>query len=217
MEEARFKRIDAVLEDPQKNIWVGDFGNCALRKIADGRVTTVVPPDRACPKADPENHLVYDHFAWDPKAGELIAAGTHLWRGPPTGDNFFSSIWRVSPDGAMKRVYLAKALGSGLNSGLGQIGGLALDRAGAIWISQGLYAGTSEGTRIVRVEAGGRAVRVAGSPLPVNVDHADGPALEALFSNDMTSMCFDAQDTLFIHVRNMIRKMTRGRVTSWAY
>ena len=90
-----------------------------------------------------------------------------------------------------------------------------LDRTGAIWIAQSFY-GMDDGTRIVRVEAGGRAVRVAGAPLPVNVDHADGPAQEALFG-DVTSMCFDPQDCLLVHSRNTIRKMTRdGRGTSWA-
>ncbi len=218
VEEARFKRIDAAFEDPQKNIWVGDFGNCALRKISGGRVSTVVPPERACPKNDPENRLTYEHLAWDPNSGELIAAGTHLWRGPPTGDNFFSSVWRVTTDGAIKRLYLVRAMGSGPNTGFGEIGGMALDRAGTIWIAQGFYEGTGEGYRIARLEAGARAVRVAGSPLPVNVDHGDGPVSEALFDNDMTSMCFDPQGMLFIHVRNMIRKMTpNGRVTSWAY
>jgi len=213
VDDAKFNGIAAVLEDPQNNIWVGDGGNCALRRIAGGRVTTVVPPERACPKNDPEHHLVFDYFAWDPKSGELIVAGTNLTGSPL---NFYSSVWRVSPDGAMKRLYLAKGLGSGPNTGLSPIGGLALDGAGAIWIAQSFY-GMDDGSRIVRVEAGGRAVRVAGAPVPVNVDHADGPAQEALF-DDMTSMCFDSQDTLFVHARNMIRKMTRdGRVTSWAY
>lgn len=213
---ARFKDIKAALEDPQKNIWVGDFGNCALRKISGGQVTTVVGPDRACPKNDPKNHLVFDHFAWDPKSGDLIAAGTHLWRGPPTGDNYFSSIWRISADGAMKRLYLSKAEGSGPDSGFGGIEGLALDSTGAIWVAQA-YFGTKEGTRIMRIDAGGRMVHVAGPPLPGNVNHGDGPAREALFAS-MSSMCFDSHDTLFMYGDNMIRKMTRdGRVTTWAY
>ena len=214
--EARFKSITAVLEDPQKNIWVADVGNCALRKISGGRVTTVVPPERACPKNDPENHLTFDSFAWDPNSGELIAAGTHLWRGPPTGDNYFSSIWRISADGVMKRLYIAKAMGSGPKSGVGGIGGLALDGGGAIWFAEG-YFGTKEGARIMRIDAGGRLVHVAGSPLPGNVSHGDGPAREALFPG-MAQMCFDSQDTLFMFSDNMIRKMTRdGRVTTWAY
>jgi len=214
--EARFKGITAVLEDPQKNIWVGDFGNCALRKISGGRVSTVVPPERACPKNDPENHLTFDSFAWDPNSGELIAAGTHLWRGPPTGDNYFSSIWRISADGSMNRLYRAKAMGSGPNSGVGGVWGLALDRAGAIWFAEG-YFGTKEGVRIMHIDPSGRLVHVAGSPLPVNVSHGDGPAREALFKA-VESMCFDSQETLFMYGDNMIRKMTRdGRVTTWAY
>lgn len=214
--EAKFKAILAVLEDPQKNIWVGDVGNCALRKIAGGQVTTVVPPERACPKLDPENHLVFDHFAWDPKSGELIAAGTHLWRGPPTGDDYFSSIWRISADGAMKRLYLSRAEGRGPNSGFGSIEGLAVDRSGAIWFAQS-YFGTKEGTKIMRIGADAKLVQIAGPPLPSNVNHADGPAREALFAS-MSSMCFDSRDTLFMYGDNMIRKMTRdGRVTTWAY
>lgn len=212
----RFKAILAVLEDPQKNIWVGDFGNCALRKISGGQVTTVVGPERACPKKDPWNHLVFDHFAWDPQSGDLIAAGTHLWRGPPTGDDYFSSVWRISADGAMKRLYVSKAEGRGPNDGFGSIEGLAVDRAGAIWFAQS-YFGMKEGTKIMRIGADAKLVHVAGLPLPDNVNHGDGPAREALFAS-MSSMCFDSQDTLFMYGDNMIRKMTRdGRVTTWAY
>lgn len=222
--EARFNGIDSLLEDPQGNVWVGEniytedmHPNRTLRKISGGRVTTVLTPDRVFPDRDPLNFIVLEHLAWDPVRSELVAAGMHLWRGPPTGDDYISSVWRITPDGATRRVFLSRALRPGGAARAGVISSMTVDGRGDILIALTTEA-SSASTQILRIDAKDSVSVVSGAPRRgTNVLHADGPAHEAVI-NHPGRMCMDGQGTVFLEEKNVIRKMAPdGRVTTWVY
>ena len=216
--EARFKGVLSMLEDPQGNVWVGEdpHENCTLRKISGGRVSTVLGPERVCPKDDPLNWMVFEHLAWDPVHSELVAAGMHLGD-PRGGRDYISLVWRISPDGTARRVFLSRALHPGGEAHSGTLSAMTVDGRGDILLVLTKEAGDSS-PQIVRIDANGKVSVVAGAPKRgVNVLHADGPAREAVINNT-GRMCMDGQGTLFLQGKNLIRRMAPdGRVTTWVY
>jgi hypothetical protein len=216
--EARFKGILSMLEDPQGNVWVGEdpHENCTLRKISGGRVSTVIGPDRVCPKDDPLNWMVFEHLAWDPVHSELVAAGMHLGD-PRGGRDYISLVWRISPEGTARRVFLSRALHPGGAAHSGTLSAMTVDGHGDILLVVTKDAGDPS-PQIVRIDANDRVSVVAGAPKRgINVLHADGPAREAVINNT-GRMCMDSQGTLFLQGKNLIRKMAPdGRVTTWVY
>ena len=225
--EARFKGILSLLEDPQGNVWVGEDiyaedmkPNRTLRKISGGRVTTVLTPERVYPDRDPLNFILLQHLAWDPVRSELVSAGMQLWRGPPTGDDYISSVWRISPEGATRRVFLSRALRPGGAARSGVISAMTVDARGDILITLTADKHPSDhpSTQILRIDANDHVSVVSGAPARgINVLHADGPAREAVI-NSPAQMCMDGQGTLFLKEKNLIRRMAPdGRVTTWVY
>ena len=225
--EARFKGVLSLLEDPQGNVWVGEDiytedmkPNRTLRKISGGRVTTVLTPDRVYPDGDPLNFILLQQLAWDPVRSELVSAGVQLWRGPPTGDDYISSVWRISPEGATRRVFLARALRPGGAARSGSISAMTVDAHGDILVAltADKHASQRTSTQILRIDAKDQVSVVSGAPTrATNVLHADGPAREAVI-NSPGQMCMDGQGTLFLLEKNLVRRMAPdGRVTTWVY
>ena len=216
--DARFSVILSLLEDPQGNVWVGEdpHANCTLRKISGGQVSTVIGPDRVCPKDDPLSFMSFENLAWDPIHSELVAAGTYL-EDAPGGRDYISTVWRISPEGAARRVFLGRALHPGRVAHSGTLSSMTVDGHGDILIALTKDAGESS-TQILRIDANNTVSVVSGAPRREgNVLHADGPAREAVINNP-GRMCIDGQGTLFLQEKNLIRRMAPdGRVTTWVY
>lgn len=212
----RFDDVSAAALDPQGNAYLFDVGTCTLYRTApDGEVSTLLSREQACPRGRPENIVRADRMAWDSTHGELVTAGDLLWLKSPDTDNY-STIWRIRPDGSFRRVFLGRKLGKGAQQVDG-IGGLALDAKGTIHFGAGIYQ-QGGGYQIMQLdEAKGRAYVVTGTQNPINEDHRDGPAREALFRK-VHNLCFAPDDTLYVQESRVIRKMTtKGQVTTWAF
>ncbi len=211
-----FKWLGAVTQDPDGNVWVMDNGACTLYRIArDGSVSSVLEPRQVCPRGEPERHVLADHMVWDAARGELVTAGSLLWKKPPKAD-VYSSIWRIKPDGTFRRVYLAGKVGNGLPS-IDGLTGLSLDAKGRIVFGAGIVHGS--GSQILRLdEASGRTEVIAGAPSPTHVNHGDGPARQAHFRG-IKGLCHAPDGTLFVHdATHVVRKITpAGQVTTWGF
>lgn len=212
----RFKSVDSAARDPQGNTYVWDRGACTLQRVAvDGTTGVVLSPEQACPAGKPENIFRADAMVWDAARGELVAGGDLLWLKSPDADNY-STIWRVRPDGALRRVFLARKTGKTPQQVDG-IGGLALDAKGTVYFGAGIAHGS--GSQIMRLdESSGRAVPVGGAPAPTGVNHGDGPLRRAHFAR-VAGLCFAPDGTLFVHEgTSLVRKVTpAGNVTTWAF
>jgi hypothetical protein len=211
-----FKGVAGVAQDSDGNVWVMDHGACTLYRIArDGSVSSVLEPRQVCPRGEPERYVSADHMVWDAARGELVAAGSLVWKKSPNAD-VYSTVWRIKPDGTFRRVYLAGKVGKGLPS-IDGLTGLSLDAKGRIVFGAGIVRGG--GSQILRLdEASGRTEVIAGAPAPTDVNHADGPARQAHFGT-IKGLCHAPDGTLFVHdSKHLIRKITpAGQVTTWAF
>jgi hypothetical protein len=215
--DTRFAKPEAVVQDPRGNVWVSDLDACLLKRVApDGTVATVLAKDRMCPAEQPENWIRGEFLAWDVVHDELVMSGGVLWQKAPKA-NYYSMIYRLTPDGTPRRVFLGVKVGRSAPRVDG-IGGLALDSQGTIYFGAGV-ADPGNGYQVMRLdEVKGTPTLVAGAPLPSNVNHGDGPARQAYFSR-FRSLCIAPDSTLYINdANNVIRKVTpSGQVTTWAF
>lgn len=210
-----FSKPSAVVQDPRGNLWVSDLSACSLSRMSpDGHVTTVLTRERACPPGDPENTIFMERLVWDPVHDELVIGGSLLWLKAPKANNY-STIWRVTPDGQPRRVYLGRKLGQGeLVDGVTSI---AVDAGGRVVFGAGNVRGG--GSLVRRLdEATGTSKVIAGANRPTDINHGDGPAREAYFGT-IQDLCYVPDGTLFIRDANhTIRKLSRdGQVTTWAF
>ena len=212
-----FNDVGAAARDPEGNTWVMDHGRCRLQRVApDGSVTTVLDAPQVCPHDEPERYVRADRMVWDVVHGELVTAGSLIWTKAPKAD-LYSTVWRIRPDGAFRRVYLAGKLRKRLPS-IDGLGGLALDAKGRIVFGAGIVR-SGGGFQILRLdEATGRTEVLAGAPRPTDVNHADGPARQAHFGT-VKGLCYAPDGSLFVHDANhLIRKLSpAGQATTWAF
>ena len=213
---AMFKQPTAAVEDPRGAIWVAD--ECRLTRLdPDGSATTVLDRATVCPAGDPEHTIRMTDMLWDPVHDELVTSGTHYFD-PAPRTNFYSTVWRISPDGRTRRVYLGLRLGRGPSAiRTDGISGLAFDPQGRIHF--GAFINEASGSQIRRLdEATGVAAVVAGSSRPTDVAYSDGAAKQAHFGIGR-GVCFAPNGTMFVHDASLvIRKITpAGQVTTWAF
>ncbi len=212
-----FKDLGGVTQDAGGNVWAMDQGACTLYRIArDGSVSRVLEPRQVCPPGEPARYVLADYMAWDAARGELVTAGSLLWQKAPKAD-LYSTVWRIKPDGTLRRVYLAGKVSKGL-AWIDGVGGLSLDAKGRILFAAGIVRGS--GSQILRLdEASGRTEVVAGAPSSQGAIHADGPARQAHFGT-IKGLCHAPDGTLFVHdaTHHLIRRITPARqVTTWAF
>jgi hypothetical protein len=210
-----FNDPEGVAQDPRGNVWVAD-GCRLLRMAPDGAVTTVLTPQQMCPAGEPERWIRGGFLAWDTVHDELVLSGGTLWLKAPKA-NYYSTIYRVTPDGTPRQVFLGVKVGASAPRVDGT-NGLAIDSKGTIYFGAGVV-GAGNGYQVMRLDEAKRTpVLVAGAPRPSDPDRGDGPARQAIFST-FRSMCFSPDDTLYISdSTNLIRKLTpAGRVTTWAF
>jgi hypothetical protein len=205
----------AAVEDPRGAIWISDTQNCTLSRVdPDGTTHLVLDKTVACPTPDPSNWVLMGQLAWDPVNDELVTSGTAL-----TARNLYSNIWRVSPEGKPRRVYLALKVGKApLVKRVDGISGLAVDRKGRIVFGAGVAEGNGNQVRQVDERTGGSVV-IAGMPRESDVSYVDGPAKKAQFGT-IRDLCFAPDGTLFVNDGSgrVIRKLTTaGQVTTWAF
>jgi len=220
---ARFRNASTMAEDTQGNIWVNDQKGCALRKIApDGQVSTVLGTERICAKGTkPEDFINMGHMAWDAANGELVTAGDYL-----TPNQVFTTVWRIKPDGTVRRVYLATKVGPAKEMKVDGASALAVDAKGQIYIGSkdmALFMNTRQLLRVT--EPGGGVVAVTGGRISkgdttdMMVARRDGPSDRATFQG-INSICMLADGTGYIFdlpsytIRRMDRK---GQWTTWAW
>lgn len=212
-----FRDIASAARDPAGNTWALDAGRCQLTRVApDGRVTVVLDAAQVCPADQPERHVRGAAMLWDAARAELVMGGSLLWTRAPKAD-LYSTIWRVRPDGSLKRIYLAGKQGRGLPH-IDGLSGLALDGRGRVLFGAGIM-GSGGGFQILRLdEASGRTEVVAGAPRPSDVNHADGPARQAHFGT-IRDLCAAPDGTLYVNDANhLIRKLSpAGQVSTWAF
>jgi hypothetical protein len=214
-DDTRFGKPEAVVQDPRGNVWVSS--GCTLSRMApDGVVKPVLREAEMCPAGEPERWIRGEFLAWDAAHDELVMSGVQLWLKAPK-ENLYSMIYRVTPGGTPRRVFLGVKLGRSAPRVDG-VTGLALDRQGTIYFGAGV-ADRGTGFQVMRLdEARGTPVLMAGGPLPSNQNHGDGPLREAYFDR-FRSMCVAPDSTLYISDKNnVIRKITpAGHVTTWAF
>jgi hypothetical protein len=222
---ARFDKVGPPAIDPHGNIWVSDQSDCALRRIApDGQVTTVIPPDTACPASTsmlPEDRLGLSNLTWDAAHGELVGVRSFSVAVPV--HNWYVTVWRIRPTGEFRRVMFGKKLG--VSPTKVQVDGiqssLAVDPQGRIHWGSRLMTNSSvllvlrveePGATVVPVTGGG--FRPGDSP---EFKPRDGAAARAYF-NHLDGMCFSPDGTLYLLDEHLVRKLDRsGQVSTWAF
>ena len=182
---ARFNSGGDVVLDAAGNAYVA--GGDRIRKIQpDGLVTTVAVTPAA-------------YLAIDPISGVLVAANQY-------------EVWRVTTAGVVTRLagdfqvqdYVD---GQGANAAFYQITGLAVDRAGNVFVAEGLSH------TIRRISPAGVVTTIAGARDQSGTD--DGASALARF-NYPTRMAVDANDNLYVGDSGnlTIRKVTPQGVVS---
>ena len=182
---ARFNSGGDVVLDSAGNTYVA--GGDRIRKIQpDGLVTTVA--------VTPANYL-----AIDLTSGVLVAS------------NQFE-VWRVTTAGVVSRLAGDSQVqdyvdGQGANAAFSQIAGLAVDRAGNVFVAEGLSH------TIRRISPAGVVTTIAGARDQSGT--SDGAAALARF-NSPAGMAVDANDNLFVgdSGNRTIRKVTPQGVVS---
>jgi hypothetical protein len=222
---ARFNMVGPPAIDPQGNVWVADQSECALRRIApDGHVTTVIPPDAACPESKsilPEDRVGLSNLAWDAAHGELVGVRSLSVAVPV--HNWYTTVWRIKPTGEFRRVMFGKKVG--VSPAKQQVDGLqtsmAVDPQGRIHWASRLMTNSSV-LLVLRVEEpGGTVVAVTGGGFrpgdSPEFKPRDGAAARAYF-NHLEGMCFTPDGTLFMLDEHLVRKLDKsGQVSTWAF
>ena len=223
---ALFDRPGVPIQDGQGAIWVADQNDCVLRRITpDGQVSTVIGRERtACEGVNSDDVVSLKTLAWDAANGEIVAAGI---TGVASGAHDFQTmIWRIRPDGTMRRVYQAYKRGGGSASGqrMDGVQALAVDRSGAIVIASkemGAYARR----QLLRLdERAGRLTALTGWAYSrddarpgMEEDPYDGPAARANF-RDVRALCRGSDGTVFALDEHLVRRLnTDGTVRTWLY
>jgi hypothetical protein len=224
-DSVRFNMVGPPVADSQGNVWVADQSECALRRIApDGQVTTVIPPDIACPASKtilPEDRLGLANLAWDAKHGELVGVRSFSVARPE--HNWYTTIWRIKPTGEFRRVMFGKK--GGVSPTKQQVDGiqsaLAVDPEGRIYWGSRLMTNSSV-LLVLRVEEpAGTVVAVTGGGFrPIDSPEfkpRDGAAPRAYF-NHLDGMCFTPDGVLFMLDEHLIRRLDKnGQVSTWAF
>jgi uncharacterized protein (TIGR03437 family) len=187
---ARLNRPQGIVVDSRGQIYFSDTGNHRIRRInADGVITSVAGLGEPGYRGD-----------GGPAASALIHTPTYL--AIDSFDNVYFSdsgnhrVRVLTPGGVIQSV-----AGTGRNefsadgllasqTSLSQPQGLALDRAGRLYIAErGQH-------RIRRIEASGRVITVAGN----SIRGAAGDGMEAIAAslNQPTAIALDSQGNLFI-------------------
>lgn len=182
--QARFEILGGAAIDRTGNVYVAEWVNNTIRKIApDGTVTTIAGQPGVYGTADGVGTAATFMFPY----ALALDANDNLWVGDLIG-----SLRKIAPDGTVTTIIPSSA-------GYYTIGCLAIDSTGAI------YFGSSSAIR--RRAPDGTITLFAGAPSTVG--STDGPATTARFNNP-TGLAFDRNGNLFVADRNNnnIRKIT---------
>ncbi|MGQ2990786.1 MAG: hypothetical protein ACT6RD_06030 [Brevundimonas sp.] len=223
---ALFDRPGVPIEDGQGNIWVADQNDCVLRRITpDGQVSTVLGRDRtACEGVNSDDVVSVRAIVWDAANAEIVAAGI---TGVASGAHDFQTmIWRIRPDGSMRRVYQAYKRGSGSASGqtMDGVQAVAVEPSGAIVIASRDMDAYARRQLLRLDERTGRLTALTGRSYSRDVarpgleeDPYDGPAARANF-RDVRALCRGPDGTLFALDEHLVRRLnTDGTVRTWVY
>jgi sugar lactone lactonase YvrE len=217
-DEARFDKVVAVAVDGEGHAWVADQGGCALRRVApDGRVSTVLAPERVCVQGTPPaERVTLRNLAWDATRGELVAGGEIL-----STSQLTTTVWRIRPDGTVRRVLLGHKLGaSPAGTQLDGVQALAVDPQGRIHIASRRME--QDVPALLRVdEARGSVQQWTGMRVrpgsPMGGEVIDGPAERARFVK-INGLCFAPDGTAYVQDDSLVRRIERGgNVSTWAF
>lgn len=183
---ARFSAPESLAVDAAGNIFVGDYGNCELRKIdPTGVVSTLAGTATGCTY---DNMGVEDTHTFGAIAN-VVADGD--------GGLFVSdgcAIRKVSASGVISafvgsRATCALVDGSGTNASLGYVASMAVDGKG------NLYAMDYTNDVVRKVTPAGIVTTLAGT---VGVTgHTDGPGVAAVFGQ-MAGLAADAAGNVYV-------------------
>lgn len=218
---ARFNKVGSPAVDPQGNIWVPDQDECALRRISPtGQVTTVIPPEKVCATTiKPEDQVALRNLTWDAVHGELVSGRDFSVARPV--HNLYTTVWRIKPNGEFRRVLFGWKLGaSPAKIQLDGIDSIAVDPQGRIHYGGRIMTNNSV-FMVLRVdEAGATVVPVTGGGFKagdsIEFMPRDGPAARAYY-NHLDGMCFTPDGNLFMLDEHLVRKLSGGQVSTWAF
>lgn len=207
-DSARFDHPDSVALDGKRNLYVSDYNNHTVRKIADGAVSTFagIPGVSSLDPNAPANSLAFPSGLLSDGAGNLKVVeswGVSLRSISSTG--VLGTVLRSG--GAQGRSFTGPVVGRG---------SVAKDSFGNYYVTDSLY------NAVYRIDTAGNASLWAGSPEVHPPDYSggsdDGQGAAARF-NRPSGIAIDASGILYIadSRNNTIRRMTpTGLVSTWA-
>ncbi len=224
---ARFKDASAPVEDTEGNLWVADQGGCALRRVAKtGEVTTVLGPGALCNDATPaEDQPLLQDMAWDAVNHELVVAGSRTVARPV--HDLYTLVFRIAPDGTMKRVLFAKKATrvSPAKHHLDGVRAMTVDAKGRILLVSQLMVFEQRGFDVLQLmrvdEPNTTVVMLSGTKIPRGTwlpeYPFDGP-LDTAYFEFTRDLCAMPDGTIYVNDDMLIRRIDpKGVVTTWAF
>jgi hypothetical protein len=159
------------------------------------------------------------NLTWDAAHGELIS-GRDFSVALPV-HNLYTTVWRIKPNGEFRRVLFGTKVGnSPAKVQIDGITAIAVDPSGRIHFGTRIMTNSAV-LLVVRVdEAGATVVPVTGGGFKAGdspeFKPRDGAAARAYFDH-LDGMCFTPDGTLFMLDEHLVRKLTGGQVSTWAF
>ncbi|MDB5099518.1 MAG: hypothetical protein JWM80_3939 [Cyanobacteria bacterium RYN_339] len=197
--DAQFSYAQGLTLDAAGNLYVADTGHSLIRKISPaGRVSTVAGNGTSASVDGPGTAASF----FFPSAMAVQADGGLL-----VAEAF--AVRRIAPDGTVSTLagsaVRGRADGQGAAAKFNSLGGIVVDAAGTIYVTD------SENFRICRITPGGQVTTLAGDADPGD---GDGLGAAARFQRP-TGLARDAAGALYVTDETRLRKVTpEGQVTS---
>jgi hypothetical protein len=213
--QALFKGPRGLAFDREGHLLVGDYGNCALRKIdlASGTVSTLHKGCYVDPKdnGNYDKWILYDFLTVDPQ-GRPVAGGSRF---SVQKEQIFTTIHRLNPDGRYEQLLSA-------HKGYANSGRLLVEWLGGLaFLPDGTLLLADTHNNLLRTLSGGRLSDWLGHPHDDWDSDVDGPAAQARIAKP-GGLAVTTAGTIYIAPgpgNGLVRKVdgkTRA-VSSWLY
>jgi hypothetical protein len=190
--------------DPTGNLYIAESEGHRVRKVSNGRITTVAGIGRYGYSGD--NGPAKKAQLWNPRGIAVDSAG-NLYIAERKGVRSVSNGVIVTIAGDYTRQGYSGDNGPAINATFGQVEDIAVDSVGNLYIADTMY-------HCVRKVSDGMIATIAGNGAP-GFGGDNGPAVDAQLHSPM-SVAVDSVGNLYIadHSNRRIRKVSNGIITS---